>query len=63
MVLQLDGTGPCGGSLFHIQRTAVNFHELTSLMYTAASLKKTVNLYVSSCNGNRNIIEVGDVSF
>jgi hypothetical protein len=63
MVVQLDGTGPCGSDLFHILRSAANFDQMTALMMTAAAAGRPVNLYVTGCNGDRNIISHGAAGF
>lgn len=63
VVLELNGNGPCGSSLFHIRRSTTNFQELTALMYTAAATGKDVNLYVAGCEGTRNIVGHGAAQF
>ncbi|EQB05499.1 hypothetical protein L288_12705 [Sphingobium quisquiliarum P25] len=55
--------GPCGSAFFHIQRSATNFTEFTALMMTAASSGRTVNLLVTGCNGDRNMVSHGEAYF
>jgi hypothetical protein len=59
VVLVLDNVGPCVTSMFHIKRSAVNFTEMTALMYTAGAAARPVSVYVSGCEGDRNVVSHG----
>jgi hypothetical protein len=62
IVLQLSGAnGPCGSTLYHIQRANTNFKEFYAAMLTALALNKNVSVYVMSCSGDRNIVSHGSV--
>lgn len=65
VVLRLDQNGPCNTNMFNIRRTNVNFSELVSLMYTAGTAGTHVGLFVSGCDGDRNIVAQGsmDIKF
>ena len=63
VVLELGSNGPCGSNLFHIRRSATNFQEMTALMYTAAATGRFIDLYITSCDGQRNIISHGAAQF
>lgn len=60
VVLTLNQAGPCGSSFYHIRKTNANFKEFYSLMLTAFSTGMTVNLYVVSCENDRNILSHGN---
>lgn len=63
IVLVLDQAGPCGSNFYIIRRNNQNFSEFTSLMYTAAASRQMVNLSVSACENDRNIISHGSAIF
>ena len=63
IVLVMDSSGPCGGTMFNIRRSAANFQEMAALMYTAASAGKQVSLYITSCDGERSVVSHGGVQF
>ena len=54
--------GPCGSTNYQIPRTNANFKEFYALMLTAFVAKKKVNLYVTSCWGDRNILSHGSAA-
>ena len=60
-VVQLDTVGTCGSNFFHIQRANANFKEMTAIALTAFSTGKTMNFFVVSCSGDRNITSHGFV--
>jgi hypothetical protein len=63
VVLVMDSSGPCGGNMVNIRRSAANFQEMTALMYTVASTGKQVSLYITSCDGERSIASHGGAQF
>ena len=60
-VIELDTRGRCGSAFFQVPRSNANFKELTAVALTAFSTGKTMTLYVSSCNADRNILSHGAV--
>jgi len=63
VVLELNIAGPCGTNLYHIQRTSPNFQEMAALMLTGGAQARTVEVYVTSCSGDRNVVSHGAVNF
>lgn len=61
IVLILSEPGPCGSTMYHIQRANTNFKELYAAMLVAFSSGKTVSLDVVSCVNDRNIVSHGSV--
>jgi hypothetical protein len=58
-VIQLDVTGPCGSSYFHVSRANRNFREMVSLALTAYATGSTMTLFHTGCAGDRNLISHG----
>jgi hypothetical protein len=63
VILEMNTVSPCGGYYLHIYRSATNFQELVSLMYTAAATGKAVRLWIVSCNGQRAVVSHGQAIF
>ncbi len=63
VVIELSAVGPCGGTFYEISRSAVNFTEIVSLMYTAAASGKQVLLWVVGCSGTRADVSHGQAIF
>jgi hypothetical protein len=61
VVVVLDVTGACGGFFFNIRRSNLNFKELTAVVLTAFATGKRVQLFPSSCEGDRGIVDHGSV--
>lgn len=64
VVVVLDKVGKCSAkpsAYFHIQRTNVNFKEMTAVVLTAISSGKGLRLFVSGCAGDRNIVSHGSL--
>jgi hypothetical protein len=67
VVIQLNHMGDCspfGGpnpssKFFHFQRAQPNFKELTAVALTALSAGRTMDFFVTSCVGDRNIVGHG----
>lgn len=63
VVLVLGKAGPCGSSFFHSKRISGNFKEIVSLRYTAAASKSIVDIVVTICLNDRNIVSDGSAAF
>lgn len=63
IVFAINGApGPCGSSFYHIKRTNENFKEFYGLVLTAFATGKNVNVYISGCASDRNILSHGNVT-
>jgi len=52
VVIELDVRGPCGSFFYHVQRSAINFREMTEVALAALSANKRLLLYAyDSCGG------------
>jgi len=63
VVVVLDTAGSCGGVFFIIPRSNLNFKELTAVVLTAFATGNRVQLFVSDCAGDRNVVDHGSVRF
>ena len=63
IVLEMSQNGPCGSGVFVVSRSATNFQEMTALMLTAAASRNQINLTVTGCNSNRNLVSHGSAFF
>lgn len=63
IVLSFGTNGPCGTDLFNISKSNANFSEMAALMLTAAASGRTVEVYVTGCNGTRNVVSHGNAHF
>ncbi len=61
VVLVLSVAGPCGSTMYHIQRTNQNFREFYAALLTAFASGRTVSLVVVSCANSRNYVSHGSV--
>jgi hypothetical protein len=60
VVVVLDVVGPCSNSqFFNIERSSLNFKELTAIALMAFSAGKRLGLYVARCAGTRNMVSHG----
>jgi hypothetical protein len=62
-ILELQSVGPCGSIYFDIARSNGNFSEMTALMFTAAASSRSVQLELSGCSGQRNVVSHGAAIF
>jgi hypothetical protein len=64
VVFELTTAGPCGSTLYHVERSATNFQEMYALLLTAAASGRHVEMQLSGCKWtDRNIVSQGHAVF